>query len=183
MKTNATHDRAKAKVYAEVLLEAAQASDSVFAIDGEFSELVATVRGSIELRNTLADKTLAKEVKKSIIQEIFSGFSPELLSMLAVMVERGDIGLLSRSYELYRELAEKALDAVIIDVTTVVALDDDLRNKIVTKYSQQFGAGVLLREHIDPSLVGGIVLQAHGKRIDASVVSQLESARQVLSRT
>jgi F-type H+-transporting ATPase subunit delta len=63
----------------------------------------------------------------------------------------------------------------------VVELDDGLRDGIRKKYSAQFGKGVLLREHTDPSLVGGIVLSAHGRRIDASVASQLESARVVLS--
>lgn len=183
MKTSATHDRAKATVYAEILLEAAKASNSVFAVDGEFNELVSIVRGSIELRNALVDTALPEEAKKNIVAEVFTGYAPELLSTLNVMVERGDIRLLPRAYEVYTNLAEKALDAVIIDVATVVPLDDDLRQQIITKYSQQFGTGVLLREHLDPSIVGGIVLSAHGKRIDASVVSQLESARHVLSKS
>ena len=38
----------------------------------------------------------------------------------------------------------------------------------------------MLREHIDKSLLGGILMSANGKRIDASVLSQLESARNVL---
>ena len=42
------------------------------------------------------------------------------------------------------------------------------------------GTNVVLREHIDKSLLGGILMSANGKRIDASVLSQLESARNVL---
>lgn len=183
MKTNAIHTRAKAAVYAEVLLEAAKASDSVFAIAGEFEELLSSVRKSLDLRNALVDKALPFEVKKTIVAEVFERFSPELLAAFTVMVERDDISALPRTQEAYVALAEKALDAVFVDVTTVVPLDDDLREQILTKYSAQLGCGILLREHIDASLIGGIVLSTHGKRIDASVLSQLENARHVLSKT
>lgn len=183
MKTNPAQARAKATVYAEVLLEAAKASDKVLAIAEEFEELQATVRGSIELRSALVDNTLTPAAKKAAVAEIFAGFAPELLSTFDVMVERDDLALLPRVHEVYTTLAEEALGAVIIDVTTVIPLDDALRDKIRSKYSAQLGTGVLLREHLDPSLIGGIVLSTHGKRIDASVSSQLENARHTLSKT
>ena len=39
----------------------------------------------------------------------------------------------------------------------------------------------MLREHVNPSIIGGIVLSARGKRIDASVSAQLEKVRSALS--
>jgi F-type H+-transporting ATPase subunit delta len=183
MRTNSLHTRATASVYAEVLLEAAKASGKVFDITGEFGSLLSSVRGSIDLRRALTDKTLSDGIKKALITEIFGQFSPELLSVFSVMVEREDLSLLSRVYESFVLLAEEALNKVFIDVTTVVPLDDELRQQIITKYSAELGCGVMLREHLDPGLLGGIVLSTHGKRIDASVSSQLESARHVLSKT
>ncbi|MDR1088043.1 MAG: ATP synthase F1 subunit delta [Coriobacteriales bacterium] len=181
MKTSAVNIRAKAEVYARVLLEAAQASDRVFVLTGELAELLATVRGSLELRSALSEATFPEQAKKAIIAEIFSDYAPELLATFEVMVERGDLATLPRVCEFYYALAEEALGAIILDVSTVVPLDEELRQQIITKYSSQLGRGVLLREYIDPDLIGGIVLASHGKRIDASVSSQLENARQVLS--
>lgn len=183
MKTNATLTRSKATVYAEVLLEAAKASDKVLAVANEFDELLAAVRGSIELRNALTDTMLPLEGKKALSAEIFAGFEPELIWVFDVMVERNDLSALARTHEIFIDLVEKELNAVIVDVTTVVPLDDSLREQITAKYSAQFGKGVVLREHIDESLIGGVVLSAHGKRIDASVSSQLEVARHALSKT
>lgn len=183
MKTSSAGIRAKAAIYAEVLLEAAQATDEVFVVAGQFDELVTTVKGSIELRNALTEETLPHEAKKEIIAGIFTGYAPALLTIFLVMVERDDLAVLTHAYDTYVSLAEEALAAIIIDVTTVVPLDDALREKIIQKYSMQLGTGVLLREHVDSQLVGGIILSTHGKRIDASVSSQLENARQVLSRT
>ncbi|MDR2035865.1 MAG: ATP synthase F1 subunit delta [Coriobacteriales bacterium] len=182
MRTNSIQLRAKALVYAEVLLEACKVSDNVFAVAGEFDDLVKAVRGSLELRKALKDKTIPLEAKKALVTELFTGYAPELLATFNVMVEREDLGVLSRARETFNTLAEEALNAIFIEVTTAVSLDDELRQQIISKYSAQLGCGVLLREYVDPDLIGGIVLMAHGKRIDASVTSQLESARHVLSK-
>ena len=183
MRTNTANARAKAKVYAEVLLAAARISNNIFAVAGELDELTKTVRGSLELRKALSDKAIPAEAKKAIVAELFVGYAPELLATFDVMVDREDLSVLHRVQETYVTLAEEALSAVFIDVTSVVPLDEALRQQIIAKYSAQMNRGVLLREYVDPSLIGGIVLSTHGKRIDASVSSQLESARHVLYKT
>jgi F-type H+-transporting ATPase subunit delta len=181
MPTDRTLIRKASTIYAEVLLDATRGEDSIFEVSGQLGQVLAIIKGNLELRGTLTDRTLPGEVRAGVAREVFAGLDPALLEVLGVMVERGDIQLLGRVHEVYVDLAEQELDAVFIDVTTVVELDEGLRDHIQKKYSAQFGKGVLLREHVDPSLVGGIVLSAHGRRIDASVVSQLESARLVLS--
>ena len=80
----------------------------------------------------------------------------------------------------YEEQIASKLNIAVVDVTTVVPLDDNLREIITKKAEADLGTNVVLREHIDQSLLGGITMSANGKRIDASVVSQLESARNVL---
>jgi F-type H+-transporting ATPase subunit delta len=139
------------------------------------------VRGNIELRNTLCDRAIPVASRQAICAEIFAGLDAALLAVLSVIVERNDIMLVSRIAEAYLEQAEQALGAIIIDVTTAVPLDDALRAGIKEKYAAQLASDVILREHVDKSIVGGIVLSTHGRRIDASVVSQLENARVTLS--
>jgi F-type H+-transporting ATPase subunit delta len=183
MPTDRTLLRKTSTVYAEVLLQATADENSAFEVSGQLEQILTFIRGNVELRNTLADRTLPGDARARVIEEVFAGFDPVLLKVLAVMIQRDDISVLARVNETYIDLVEEKLNAVIIDVTTVVALDDALRDSIQQKYSAQFGRRVLLREHIDPSLLGGIVLSARGRRIDASVASQLESARMALVRT
>ena len=180
MTTSLLTIRAKAIVYAQVLLEAAQANDSVFALTGEFDQLLKVMRGSAELSSTLADRNIPASDRRAIALEGFTSLRPELLVMFGMMVERDDLAVLAKAHDEFERLAEVAMDAVIIDVTTAVPLNDSLRQAIAEKYSQQLGSGVRLREHVDKAVVGGIILELHGKRIDASVVSQLERARATL---
>ena len=66
-------------------------------------------------------------------------------------------------------------------VTTAVELTESLRESITKKLAADLGKGVVLREKVDPAIIGGIVFSTHGQRIDASIASQLENARGVLS--
>lgn len=167
--------------YAEVLLEATQAEGTTFEVAGQLEELQQSLRMHPGLKDALADDSADIEVRASIISEVFKGFDTALLKVFTVMVDRHEMALLHRVVEDFQQLAEEALDVVILDVTTVVELDDELRETIKNKFAAQFGKEVMLREHIDPSILGGIVLGAHGKRIDASVSTQLEQTRVALS--
>jgi F-type H+-transporting ATPase subunit delta len=181
MITDRTLAKKASQVYAEVLLEAVSASSDVFEVSGQLEAVYKTIAGTVELRDVLADRAIEVSVRQGIVRDLFAGFNPALLTVLDVAIERGDVRLLNRINDAYVSVAEQELNAVFIDVTTAVELDDALRSSIQKKYSAQFGKDVFLREHVDPSLVGGIVLSAHGRRIDASVASQLENARRVLS--
>ena len=99
------------------------------------------------------------------------------------MAERGDVDLVNRIYASFVEQLERKLNVAIVDVTTVVPLDDHLREVIINKVEADLGSKIVLRERLDKSLLGGILITAGGKRIDASVASKLEVARTALKQT
>ena len=167
--------------YAEVLLQATKQSGNVLEAAAELKEAQEVILTHPNLREALNEDTLTAEARATVINEVFKGFDPAVLKVLDVMVERREIGLLHRVVGEFEALAEDELNVVILDVTTVVELDDALRQTIKSKYAAQFGKDVMLREHVDSSIIGGIVLSARGKRIDASVSAQLEKVRIALS--
>ena len=163
--------------YAEVLLNAVKETGDVLEAAAQLKEVQEVVLTHPNLR----EESLTQEARATVIDEVFKGFSPAVLKVLEVMVERREIALLHRVVEEFEALAEDELNVIILDVTTVVELDDALRQTIKSKYAAQFGKDVMLREHVNPSIIGGIVLSARGKRIDASVSAQLEKVRSALS--
>ncbi|MCL1797512.1 MAG: ATP synthase F1 subunit delta [Eggerthellaceae bacterium] len=183
MPTDRTIARKESAVYAQVLLEAAQNTGSVFEVASQLEQISKAIYANIDLRTALFDRTIPSDARMGVVNEIFGNFDPALLATLGVMIKRDDLSLLGKVTNAFAEIAEAALNAVFIDVTTVVPLDEGLRSSIKTKYADQFGCEVLLREHIDPSIMGGIVLNSRGVSIDASVASQLENARVTLAQT
>lgn len=106
--------------------------------------------------------------------------SPEILAVVKTMVERDQLDLLPQVAEVYRAMTEDDEDVVGVTVTTAVELDDELRAQIVAMCEEQLGRRVSLIERVDPSIIGGIVLEARGQRRDISVKTQLRAVRKTL---
>ena len=167
--------------YAGALFDAAAAGD---AVDDVYMQLVAAVRitrSHAPLRDALLSDSVLGATRAAQAKGVFAGLNPALVETLGLMAERGNFDLLSSVVEAYGKIAEDKRGVVAVDVTTAVELSDSLRESITKKLATDMGKDVVLRESVDPSIIGGIVFSAHGQRIDASIASQLENARVVLS--
>ena len=167
--------------YSGMLLDAALeqgGAERVLEVREQLDFVLRTYRGNADLREALGNPAYSPEQRHTLAVNVFDGIDP--LAVSAVMAERGDLDKLSSTVNAYRNAAEEKLGVAVVDVTTVVALDDHLREVITEKLSADLGKKVVLREHIDASILGGIIMSTNGKRIDASVASELEHARIVL---
>lgn len=167
--------------YATALYDAAAASDDVDNVSTQLDAVVRLARSHAPLRDALRDDSVEGTQRARLVREVFAGLHPALVDTLAIMVERDNFDLLSSVVEEYANVAEERRGVVAVDVTTAVELTDTLRQSISAKLSADLGKQVTLREKVDPAIIGGIVISTHGHRIDASVASQLEAARVVLS--
>jgi F-type H+-transporting ATPase subunit delta len=104
----------------------------------------------------------------------------EISDIVRVILQEGDESLLPQIASRYQELFHAGTDIVAVDVTTAIPLDNELRAKVEKYLEGQYKAPVFLVEHVDPSIVGGIILSARGQRRDASIRTQLDNARRVL---
>ena len=182
MPTNRHVQKEKVATYASVLLDAALAAggqDAVLEVRDQAERIIRIMRSNMDLSSSLQDSSYTPEQRNSLARNVFAQAHPVLIDV----AERGDFALLSRVWESYGEQVERKLNVTVVDVTTVVPLDDHLREVITKKSEADLGTKVVLRESIDKSLIGGILMSANGKRIDASMTSQLEAARNVLKHS
>ena len=181
MRTSRTLAKQIVATYAGVLFDAAAATDEVDAVSTQLEAVVRLVRGNAPLRDAMLDDSVDGAQRAQVARNVFAGLNASLVDALAVLVERDNFDLLSSVVEEYGRVAEERRGIVAVDITTAVELTAALRDTISAKLSADLGKGVVLREKVDPAIIGGIVISTHGRRIDASIASQLESARLVLS--
>lgn len=110
-------------------------------------------------------------------------FSPEVLEALGAMHKADDLDLIDKVSQDYKDILDHGDDAISVTVTTAVPLDDKLRKEIIDKAKADFGSDIYLVERIDPSILGGIILEERGNRYDASVRAQLSNIRKQLAST
>lgn len=113
--------------------------------------------------------------------EVLASASPELLAVLTELVQRDQLDILPAIADAYCTMTEEDDEVVGVTVTTAVPLDDALRASLTERCERELGRKVFLIEHVDPSIIGGIVLEARGQRRDISVKTRLRAMRDNLA--
>ena len=186
MPTNRLIVKEEVAVYAAVLFDGAfeaGGQEAVLEVRDQMVRVAEAKRTNMELSVALSDPGYTPEQRGELARNVFAGCNPVLLDVLAVLAERGDAALLPRVLENYAEQLQSKLNLCVVDVTTAVPLDDALRRIITEKAEADLDTHVVLRESVDKAILGGIIMSTNGKRIDASVASQLDHARNVLKTT
>ena len=123
------------------------------------------------------------ESERARIIEAAHKEAEEIIAVLDTMSKRDQLDLLPKVAAAFKYVAEEDEDVVGVTVTTAIPLDDELRQTITKKCEQDFGRKVFLIEQVDPSIVGGLVLEARGERRDISVKTQLRIAQETLANS
>jgi F-type H+-transporting ATPase subunit delta len=168
--------------YARVLFDLATAVDDVDGADKGIGLIVEAIEGSRELKDALADDSIGADRKRGIMAELFGPVaSPEAVAVATLVIERGQLEALGSIARVFRETAERERGIVIAEVTTAVPLTEELRASIAAKLAAGLGRPVTLRERVDASIVGGVVVKVAGRVLDGSLASQLDQVRAALS--
>lgn len=171
-----------AVTYARSLFDLSSLTDSVTDAEAQLKAVAKTVRGHVDLRDALADATVPADKKRDILREIFGeAASPAVLSIVEVIVSSGHVDILGDVAEAFSSLVEEELGVIPAEVTTAVPLDDALRASLAAKLESSLGKRVVLREQVDPKILGGVIIHVAGRVLDGSLLKQLNGMRQALA--
>ncbi len=170
------------RTYARALFDLAVAADAVDEVDDGIATVVDAIRGHTGLLATLVDVAMPGSKKREIMRDIFEAHvAGEAVAIASVIAERGHAALIDDVAKAYREIVEKERGSLVAEVVTAVELTDELRSSLVARLSESLGHPVTLRERVDGSIIGGIVINVGGRVLDGSLTSQLDSVRSALS--
>ena len=185
MPTNRLVVKEQIATYSQLLFEAVKndgGQDGVLAVRDQLITIVAALRGNADLDYALKDPGFTPEQKAQLVRGVFADAEPALVSVLAIMAERGEVDYLARVAELFEKKMGDELNIAVVDVTTAVELDDHLRDLIKKKAGSEMGKTVMLNERVDKSILGGIIMSTKDERIDASLLTQVEKTREALKK-
>jgi F-type H+-transporting ATPase subunit delta len=167
-------------MYARALLEAAKEQGRLSVVREQLGDFDASVRESPELRELLRNPQVDPRAKVSILEALLGGADELVRNFLLLLAERGRAAEVEEVEREFERLVAEEEGRIEVELTTAVELSDDEARSIVDQIQQAAGRQVESTRKVDPSLLGGIVLQAGSLRVDASVRGRLERLRREL---
>lgn len=154
----------------EVLLEELSFIEKSFLEYPDFLELFITPRVSIEER-------------KSIMTSIFGGkISDEMLNFLKVILDKrraSEIFDIKNEFEIAVHKHNNILEATVI---SAVEMNEEQSAKIIKRLSAVTGNDIIIKNKIDDTLIGGVVIYIGDKIIDGSVKKKLSDLKEELAQ-
>jgi F-type H+-transporting ATPase subunit delta len=169
-----------ARRYAEAAFEVGLRDGTVEAWRAEL-DAAAGLIGNEGLARVLANPAIPLEERLQVAEATFGKIvGTPTLNLIKLMIRRGRIEELPRIAADFRRLDNARQGITIATATSAKELDPD-EVKALTKRMEQFTGGrVELDVKVDPSLLGGLVVQVGDRLIDGSVRGRLERLRQQL---
>ena len=102
-------------------------------------------------------------------------------NLLYTLSQQGDMGLLPDVIDSLRDLVERVGERPLgVEVTSVVPLTEQECQDLRRKLEARFGQNLELHYHIDPAILGGLIVRAGDKLIDGSLSTRLQGMRQAM---
>ena len=171
-----------AQRYAKALFSVALERDLIEKIRGELYLFVTTLEENKKLVNFILSPENSYPEKRKVIKSIFEGrCSREFFNFLLLLLEKGRNTLYSEIYKAFNALYDKhhrkqsalAISAVALKRSDLAALE--------TEFSKSLKMNFEIENHVEPEILGGLILNIDGKILDGSVRMQLERLQQVVS--
>ena len=171
------------RIYARALYGAAQDAGRVDAVDRDLGAFAEALEGSPELAAFLGNPQVETAAKIDVVGQLAEGGDDFVRNVLRLLAEKGRAGEIAQVYAEFRVILDRAHGRVAVELTTAHELSDDEARTIVGQIEQASGRTVEATRNVDPSLIGGMILQAGSLRVDASVRGRLERLRRELAIT
>ncbi|MFI5280671.1 MAG: ATP synthase F1 subunit delta [Gemmatimonadales bacterium] len=173
-----------ARNYASAVLALAREADAV----DHFGDLLDAVAGAVaatpSVKAVLMSPRVRKDAKQQVLAKALKGVAPEaFVRFLQAVVRRGRQGILSDISAAYGELADQHFNRVHASVTTARAVDAKLAKEIGERLERAMGKTVLQHFHVDPLVVGGVVVRVGDRVFDGSIRRRLMSLRRAMLTT
>ncbi len=129
----------------------------------------------IKVMNT---PTVSRPEKLELIQKTFENkVSDYTFRFLNLLSDKGRMGYFGKICRAYNKMYNEKYGIVEIVVITSQPLDEVQRAKIIAKMTGITGKTVKLKEKVDTSIIGGIIMDYGSTRLDGSVKTRLESLK------
>jgi len=165
-----------AQRYARALLDLAQERQSVDAVAADIGRLAALWRDDDSFRAFVADPRPDSAAQRRGAFAVLdrAGVGGDVRNLVGVLVNNRRLDAMPAVLSAFDALLAEQRGQQTAEVTTAHALSGTQRNAIVARLTEAGYSNVRLVEHLDPSILGGLIVRIGSRLYDTSIKSRLQ---------
>ena len=167
-----------ARNYAETLLVLAGRAQDLRGWGKMLTDVSSAIQQNSTLRLFLESPKVSGAQKSEVIGKAFSDRMPRLmLRFLQTLIANRRQMLIPEIAHAYHDLVDQVEGRVHASVTVAREADDADRDLIVNQLSRVLGKQVVPHFHVNPSILGGVIVRVGDTVLDGSVRRRLATLR------
>ena len=166
----------------EAGLDAAEARGELEGVEDELFRFGRIVGGDQQLGRILSDRQAPVQGRSALLDQLLSGrVSPVTEQLLRNVLTGPHVGTAENAVERLSDVASRRRGQSVARVTSAVALTPEQERRLTDSLSRLYGRTVGLQVTVDPSVLGGLIVQVGDEVIDGSIAHRLEVAHRRLT--
>lgn len=167
-----------ARNYAETLLELAQRVGDLRGWGDMIDNIANAMESDRRLRVFLESPRVSAQRKNEIFQKAYGGVLPKFFVrfLQALVTNRRQMLIPAIAHE-YHDLVDRVAGRVHASVSVARAVDDHDRQLVTSQLSRALGKQVVPHFHVNPSILGGVIVRVGDTVLDGSVRRRIATLR------
>ena len=163
--------------YAKAILAFAQQNNTSEALAIDLQKLNALFQENGSIQTTLENPLIPAEKKLNIVNSLFPSASESSKKLFSLLAENNRLAILEGTGKKFVELYAHSKGEIKGLISTVVPLTKDLEKTILKKVQIFSNQKINIENKIDPSIMGGFILNIGDMQFDASIANKLKEIK------
>ena len=166
-----------AEVYARSLFEVAREHGKLDVLREQLGQFADALDENRELAVFFFSPYFSTKEKQDALERILDGADEVFLNFLSLLIENHRMPVIFRTRQQFERMWEQENKLLPVDITSAIELDRATTESLGARIGERAGRKVKLTAHVDPNILGGVVLRVGNSILDASIRNRLEQLR------
>ncbi len=168
--------------YATAVFDLAKEGKAIKALESDVAALEAAMGESADLRTLLNSPLYSREEQGAAISAIAKKMklSDTTSNVLALLASKRRLFVLPQLVAVLQDRLAEERGEVTAEVTTAKKLTKAQADKLAKTLKAQVGKAVTIKETVDETIIGGLIVKVGSKMIDTSIASKLNALQNTM---
>jgi F-type H+-transporting ATPase subunit delta len=168
--------------YAAAVFDLAKEGNDIASLEADVAAMQAAIDDSADLQTLLTSPLYSREEQGAAISALAAkmGLSKNFANVLSLLATKRRLFVLPHLLAVLRDRLAEERGEITAEVTSAKALTKAQTEKLVKTLTAQAGKTVTIKETVDESIIGGLIVKMGSRMIDTSIASRLNALQNTM---